>query len=98
MSVILQLSIFPTDKGVSVSPHVAKAVQIIRDSGLPHEFGPMGTCIEGSWDEVSALAGKCLAAMQKTGERVYMSMNADWRKGRTNGLKTKVQSVRDKIG
>ncbi|KAB1442260.1 MTH1187 family thiamine-binding protein [Pseudodesulfovibrio senegalensis] len=98
MSVILELSIFPMDKGESVSPHVARAVKIIRESGLAHEFGPMGTCIEGTWDDVSAVAGSCLAAMQESSERVYMSMKADWRKGRANGLTAKVQSVKDKIG
>jgi uncharacterized protein YqgV (UPF0045/DUF77 family) len=36
--------------------------------------------------------------MQESSERVYMSMKADWRKGRANGLTAKVQSVKDKIG
>lgn len=97
MSVILELAIFPMDKGESVSPHVAKAVNIIKNSGLAYNFGPMGTCLEGSWEDVSSVAGQCLAAMQETSERVYMSMKADWRKGRKNGLTSKVESVKSKI-
>lgn len=97
MSVILELAIFPLDKGESVSPHVANAISIIKESGVAYEFGPMGTCLEGSWEEVSKVAGQCLAAMQKNSERVYMSMKADWRKGRRNGLTSKVESVKSKI-
>jgi uncharacterized protein YqgV (UPF0045/DUF77 family) len=34
MSVLIHFSIFPTDKQTSASPYVARAVRIIRDSGL----------------------------------------------------------------
>ena len=47
MSVIVELSIFPMDKGVSVSPYVARAIRIIENSGLSYELNPMGTSIEG---------------------------------------------------
>ncbi|MBM4315031.1 MAG: thiamine-binding protein, partial [Deltaproteobacteria bacterium] len=41
MSVLIHFSIFPTDKGTSVSPYVAKSLRIIRESGLPYKLGPM---------------------------------------------------------
>lgn len=47
MSVVIDFSIFPVDKGASVSPYVARVVQVIRDSCLPYQVTPMGTCIEG---------------------------------------------------
>ena len=34
MSVIVEFSIFPIDKGESLSPYVARALKIIQDSGL----------------------------------------------------------------
>jgi len=46
VSVVIQFSIFPMDKGMSVSPYVARAARIIRDSGFRYEIGSMGTCIE----------------------------------------------------
>lgn len=97
MSAIVEFSIFPIGKGVSLSTYVAEVVQLIQKSGLPHSFGPMGTCVEGEWDEVSALAGTCMKAMQKHSDRIYMNMKVDWRKGRENGLDAKVKSVRSKL-
>ena len=44
---IVDFSISPIGKGVSLSRYVAEAYRIIEDSGLPHEFHAMGTNIEG---------------------------------------------------
>ena len=46
MSVLIHFSLFPTDKGTSVSPYVANSIRIIRESGLPYKLGPMSTAIE----------------------------------------------------
>lgn len=97
MSVILELSIFPMDKGDSFSPYVARAVNIIRKSGLPHSFGSMGTCIEGSYEEVMQVAEDCFKELSKDSERVYMNMKLDWRKGRSGGLSGKTCSVEEKL-
>ncbi len=35
MSVIINFSIFPLDKGESLSNYVARAIKIIDESGLP---------------------------------------------------------------
>lgn len=93
MSVIVELTIFPLDKGVSVGPYVARAVGIIRQSGLAHQLTPMGTCIEGQWDEVLAVVDACFKALAADSERVYLTLKADWRKGRTGGLTAKTAKV-----
>ena len=36
MSVIVEFSIFPLDKGESLSPYVARALNKIQESGLPY--------------------------------------------------------------
>ena len=51
---LFQLTMFPSGskrKGVSVSEHVAKVIDIIDKSGLPYKLTPMATCIEGNWEE-----------------------------------------------
>lgn len=93
MSLIVELSIFPLDKGPSVSPFVARAVEIIRQSGLPHSLTPMGTCIEGEWAEVMAVVERCFEAVAADSDRVYLTVKADWRRGRERGLAAKTQSV-----
>ncbi|MDD4951144.1 MAG: MTH1187 family thiamine-binding protein [Desulfovibrionaceae bacterium] len=97
MSVLVELSIFPIGQGPSVGTHVARAVEIIRKSGLAHRLGPMGTCIEGEWDEVMAVVGDCYRAMARDCERVYLTLKADARRGRDRGLDKKTASVEEKL-
>ena len=97
MSVIIELSIFPTDKGGSVSPYVARALKIIKASGLPYELNPMGTCIEGEWEAVMNVVNACFQDLKKDCDRVYLAMKADYRKGRIGGLGQKVTAVETKM-
>ena len=97
MSVIIEFSIFPMDKGVSLSPYVARALKIIQDSGLPYELTPMGTCVEGEWGEVMNLVDRCFQELQKDSDRVYLGLKADYRKGPSGRLEGKVASVKEKI-
>jgi uncharacterized protein (TIGR00106 family) len=97
MSVIVDLTIFPTDKGASVSSYVARAVRLIKESGLPYQFGPMSTSIEGKWEDVMSVVNRCFAAMQPDCNRIYMIMKADYRKGMGGRISGKVRSVEDKL-
>ena len=97
MSVIVDFSIFPLDKGESVSAYVSKAVKIIKESGLAHQLGPMGTCVEGEWDEVMALVGRCFDALKKDCNRVYMTIKVDYRKGASGRMAHKIQSIESKV-
>ena len=97
MSVIVELSIFPMDKGVSVSPYVARAAKIIENSGLSYEINPMGTCIEGQWPEVFKVVDQCFKDLQDDCDRIYLTMKADYRKDRTNGLNSKMASVKSQL-
>ena len=47
MSTIVEFSIFPMDKGESLSPYVARALKLIQDSGLPYELNPMAPVWKG---------------------------------------------------
>jgi uncharacterized protein (TIGR00106 family) len=85
------------DKGESVGPFVAQAVEIIKNSGLPYSLGPMGTSVEGEWDEVMEVASSCFKALSAESSRVYMTMKVDWRQNRTHGLSGKVETVVDII-
>ncbi len=96
MSVIVDFSIFPLGQGESVSKDVAKAVRLIRESGLPHSFGPMSTCIEGEWDEVMALVGRCHELLRRDNPRVLLYLRADSREG-GNRMQAKMQAVEDHL-
>jgi len=53
--VLLEFSMSPLDKGISLSPYVARSLDIIDKSGLPYQLTPMGTIVEDEWDQVMAL-------------------------------------------
>ncbi len=97
MSVLIDFSIFPVDKGTSVSPYVARAVGIIRQSGLDCALGPMGTSIEGEWQEVMAVVNRCFEALQADCDRIYFTIKADYRKAAVGRLQGKVQAVEAKL-
>jgi len=97
MSAILDFSIFPLDKGVSLSAYVARALRIIKESGLPYVFSPMSTSVEGEWDEVLALVTRCKEELAKDCDRINVSMRVDWRNGPSGRLSAKIKSVEQKL-
>nr|MEE4266709.1 MTH1187 family thiamine-binding protein [Candidatus Krumholzibacteria bacterium] len=96
--VLLEFSLYPTDKGVSVSDYVKRNLEIIDDSGLPYRLGPMGTCLEGEWDEVMAVVTRCYERMNEDCDRIACQIKIDARKGHSGRLESKVQTLKDKTG
>ena len=97
MSVLVDLSIFPLDKGDSLSAYVARALKIIRDSGLPYKIGPLGTSVEGEWDEVMGVVNNCFQELKQDCDRIYMALKLDYRKGPSGRIESKVRSVQEKL-
>ena len=96
----MSLSIFPTDKGESVSRYVSKVVKLIKESGLPYKLTPMATIIETEdINEVFRIMDRAYQLLQEEGcNRIYTVMTVDYRKGRSNRMEQKVRSVEEKIG
>ena len=96
MSVLIDFSIVPVGKGESVSDYVSKAVKIIKESGLTFKIGPMGTAIEGEWDEVMGVVNRCFEALKKDCPRIYMTIKVDYRMGRSGRMEGKIATVERK--
>ena len=96
MSVIIDFSIFPIGTGESVSDHVSRAVKVIKESGLAFRLGPMGTAMEGEWEEVMAVVSRCFEALKKDCPRVYMTIKVDYRKGESGRMEGKIKTVERK--
>lgn len=100
MSVLVSFAMFPTDKGISVSPYVSRILKMIRESGYEYKLSAMGTIFETE-DMSSALAvlDKAYAELADDCDRVYSVVNFDIQKnkpiGRING---KIESIEAKIG
>jgi len=95
---LAHFSLFPIGKGVSLSPYVARSLDIIDASGLPYKLGPMGTTVEGEYDAVFALIKQCFAAISQDAERVSLYVKVDWRKNKSGRLQSKIDSVEAKVG
>jgi uncharacterized protein (TIGR00106 family) len=91
--VLLEFSMSPLGKGESVSKYVSRSLDIIDKSGVPYRLNPMGTVLEGEWDEVFAVVRKCYERMQKDCNRISCSIKVDYRKGHSGRLISKVASV-----
>ncbi len=96
--VLLEFSMTPLDKGASVSAYVARSLDIIDRSGVPYRLNPMGTVVEGSWDEAVAILTECFERMRQDCDRISVALKIDYRKGRTGRLKAKIQSLETRLG
>src|SRR4051812_38522521 len=94
---IAAFSITPLGVGESVSARVADAVRLVRESGLPNETNAMFTNVEGEWDDVMALIGRCVTAIAETAPRVSVVIKVDYRPGVTGALHTKVDAIETRL-
>lgn len=93
MSVLLEFSMFPLDKGESLSRYVAPSLEIIDQSGLVYQFTPMATILEGEFDQVMEVVRQCYERMSQDCDRVICNMKFDARKGGDGRLTAKTQKV-----
>ncbi|MFN3480002.1 MAG: MTH1187 family thiamine-binding protein, partial [Thermodesulfovibrionales bacterium] len=66
---LVEFSIVPLGVGSSIGDQLAEILKIVDSSGLPYKVNPMGTVVEGEWDEVMKLIKKCHRTMMKLSDR-----------------------------
>ncbi|MEJ5914983.1 thiamine-binding protein [Pseudokineococcus sp. 1T1Z-3] len=94
---LVAFSVAPSGVGDSVSAAVADAVQVVRDSGLPHRTDSMFTTLEGSWDEVMDVVRRATEAVGRHGDRVSLVLKADLRTGAAAGRAGEMQAKLDRL-
>jgi len=100
MSVLLEFAMFPTDKtGDSASESVSKVIRMIKESGVNYKLTAMGTVIETeTMEEALDIVNKSYKVLEPIANRVYSSVKLDIRKGKSNRLEQKIESIESKIG
>lgn len=98
MSVLLEFSMSPFDKGESLSEYVARSLDIIDKSGVPYRLTPMGTVLEGEWDEVMAVVTACHERMRQDCVRISTSIRIDYRAGKSRRLESKIDAIESRLG
>jgi uncharacterized protein (TIGR00106 family) len=91
--ILLEFSMSPLGKGESVGKFVARSLDIIDKSGIPYRLNPMGTVLEGEWNEVMDIVKQCYDRMKKDCNRISCSIKIDYRRGSAGRLDSKVASV-----
>lgn len=91
--VLLDFSMSPLGKGESVGEYVSRSLDVIDRSGVDYRLNPMGTVLEGEWDEVFSVVRKCFERMRKDCKRISCTIKVDYRKGHSGRLSSKVASV-----
>ena len=94
---IAAFSITPIGVGESVSELVAECVDIVRASGLPNETNAMFTNVEGDWDEVVGVIKQCVNHVARAAPRVSVVVKIDHRPGVRGALRSKVESVEQRL-
>jgi uncharacterized protein (TIGR00106 family) len=98
MSVMVEFSVVPVGTGASLSAVVARVLQIVVKSGVRYKANPMGTVLEGSWEEVMGVVKKCHDEVMRDAERAVTSIKIDDRKGGEARIEKKLGSVEQKLG
>ncbi len=91
--VLVEFSMFPTDKGESVSKYVSQIIDLIDISGITYQLTPMGTILEGSWDDVFGVITKCFKVLEPQSNRISTSIKVDFRKGDKSRMKSKIEKI-----
>ncbi len=96
---LAEFSIIPVGKGESLGEYIAKVLNIVDESGLPYRANPMGTVIEGEWDEVMGVIKRCRDEVVGPSVRVCTTITIDDRPGKPmDRLTEKLKSVEKRLG
>ncbi len=95
--ILLEFSMSPLGKGESVGKYVARSLEISDRSGVQYRLNPMGTVLEGDWDEVFGVVKRCYERMRRDCNRISCTIKVDYRKGHKGRLSGKVASVEKQL-
>jgi uncharacterized protein (TIGR00106 family) len=96
--VLLEFAMAPHGQGESLGPYIARILDVIDRSGVAYQLTPMGTILEGEWDEVMAVVTACFQALQPDCARIGMNLKVDYRAGPESRMRSKIETVEAHLG
>jgi uncharacterized protein (TIGR00106 family) len=91
--ILAEFSMFPTDKGESKSKYVSQVIDFIDKSGITYQLTPMGTILEGNWEEVMNTIDSCYKLLEPQSTRIFTTIKIDARKGDESRMKSKIKKI-----
>lgn len=95
---LAEFSVIPIGIGESMGDQIARVLKIVDESGLAYKANPMGTVIEGSWEDVMAVIKKCHQEVIRNSPRIVTSISIDDRPGKPNRITEKLKSIEKRLG
>ena len=95
---LADLVIVPIGNGAHTSAALAHVLKIIKESGLPYQLTPASTCIEGTWDEIMAVAKRCHAAVHADSPHLLTMLRLEEDAGEANKLAENIAAVEEEAG
>ncbi|MBI9031677.1 MTH1187 family thiamine-binding protein [bacterium] len=97
-NIICELVVVTYDIGPSLSPFVAQVIDVInQDKSVQHLLTPMGSVIEGKYDDVMNLVRTIFYKFAGDYERLGITIKIDFRASKQNRIKGKIESVKQKL-
>ena len=95
---LVELNINLLGRGTHLSQDLAEILKTIDDSGLRYCLTPLGTCIEGGWDEVMALVKRCHEQARGLSSHVLTTVRIEDEEGATDKINENIASVERAVG
>ncbi len=96
--VMLEFAMAPSGQGDSLSAYVARILDVIDKSGVAYRLTPMGTILEGEWDEVFGVVSACFRELERDCSRIGLNLKVDYRKGPGGRLSAKIARIEQRLG
>jgi uncharacterized protein (TIGR00106 family) len=99
VTVVVELSIIPLGKGITVSKFLAPAVKELERRGIKHSITPMCTIFEAeNIEEAFGLATAAHESVFRTGvKRAVTTVKVDDRRGSERSMEEKVESLKREV-
>ena len=95
---LMEFSVLPLGTGPRLSGAVADLLKIVHASGLAYQLTPLGTCVEGEWEDLFALVKRCHEKARESATHVVTTIRLEDDAGETGKLQKNVRSVEEKLG
>ncbi len=95
---MVEFSVVPVSQDSRVAKYVAEAIRVIDESGLDYRVTPMGTVIQGEWDEVMAAVKAAHEKVRSMTDRVMTRIYIDHEKGDGTSFDQKIKDVEEVLG
>lgn len=94
---LAQFTVHPMDE-THLSKDVAQMMEILEEEGVKYCLSPLGTGVEGSWNEVMSAIHSCHDLMLKRHARVITTITVDDRREPRHHLDEIVSVVEQHLG